>query len=541
MAFNAMVEKIQESTELVRQKTADIHSMMHAIPQGILTLEAAGRIHPEYSDFLRQILETDVIAGEDVMTVLFASAALGDDARATVETAIGACIGEDEMNFEFNAHLLPLEIAKTYADGRVKILDLNWSPMTDAAGTITRLLVCVRDVTELRELARAAGARERELAIIGEILGVTHEKFHEFVEGSRSFFDQNVELVAHATAASDSDRANAVQVLFRNMHTIKGNARTHGLVHVTNTVHRIEETYDALRQGTAPWDRIKLEAELIEGREVLEEYVQINTVKLGRRGPGRRGGVDKFVMVPKDQLQHLLNRLDQAGAGDPASMASVLNEVRQAIHRAGTERLQDVLSGVLDSLPSLARELGKSAPDVIVDDRGIVVRSQIAGTLRNAFMHLYRNAIDHGIETAARRIAAGKSPVGTVKLDVSLDAQHLHFALRDDGQGLDLLKLRAKAIANGLISEAEAMTAVDIANLIFAPGFSTAQEVTQVSGRGVGMDAVRGLIEREGGEIAIELPDAAAADRPTPFRIVIALPAKFAVAPVVREDAVAIA
>ena len=86
------------------------------------------------------------------------------------------------------------------------------------------------------------------------------------------------------------------------------------------------------------------------------------------------------------------------------------------------------------------------------------------------------------------------------------------------------------------------MTAADVANLIFAPGFSTAQEVTQVSGRGIGMDAVRGFIEAEGGEIAIELSETAApTDEFTPFRIVIALPAKFAVARAPREEAVAVA
>ena len=542
MAFNAMVEKIQESTELVRQKTADIHAMMQAIPQGVLTLEAGGRVHPEYSDFLRHILGTDKIGGEDAMAVLFAGASLGADALSSLETTIAACIGEDEMNFAFNAHLLPIEIEKTFADGQVKILDLNWSPMTDASGTINRLLVCVRDVTELRELARAADAGRRELAIIGEILGVTHEKFHEFVAGSLAFFDQNAALVANASDGSDADRAEAVQVLFRNMHTIKGNARTHGLVHVTNAVHRIEETYDALRQGEAAWDSAKLDAELVEGRGILEEYLHVNEVKLGRLGPGRRGGVDKFVMVPKDQLQRLLGRLDRVDANDPASMAGALRDMRQAIELAGTERMQDVLAGVLDSLPSLARELGKPAPDVSIDDHGILVRSQITGTLRNAFMHLVRNAVDHGIETADARVATGKSPIGTIRLDASLAADHLRLVMRDDGRGLALRKLRAKAIASGLISEAEAMTAADVANLIFAPGFSTAQEVTQVSGRGVGMDAVRGFIEAEGGEIAIELSETAApTDEFAPFRIVIALPAKFAVARAPREEAVAVA
>ena len=530
-AFNAMVEKIQESTELVRQRTADIQSMMHSIPQGILTLEAGGRIHPEYSDYLRAILQTGNIAGGDVMSVLFSDTTLGDDARAALDTAIGACIGEDEMNFEFNAHLLPLEIEKRFDDGAVKVLDLNWSPMTDANGTINRLLVCVRDVTELRELARAADAGRRELAIIGEILGVTHEKFHEFIAGSLAFFDQNAALIAGASDGSESDRTEAVQVLFRNMHTIKGNARTHGLVNVTNAVHHIEETYDQLRKGDTPWDTARLDAELVAGRNIIEEYVHINSVKLGRNGPGRRGGMEKFVMVPKDQLQRLLGHLDRVDATDPASMATALAEMRQAIQRAGTERMQDVLSGLFASLPSLARELGKSAPEATIEDHGIMVRSQVAGTLRNAFMHLYRNAIDHGIETAEARLAAGKSPIGSIKLDVALDEQHLRLVLRDDGRGLAMHKLRAKAIANGLITDAEAMTAGDVANLIFAPGFSTAHAVTQVSGRGVGMDAVRGFIEAEGGEISIELLPSEDNDEYAAFRVVIELPSKFAVAP----------
>jgi two-component system chemotaxis sensor kinase CheA len=541
MAFNAMVEKIQQSTQLVRQKTADIHSMMQAIPQGILTLEAGGRIHSEYSDYLREILETTDIAGRDVMTVLFAGAALGDDARSSLEATIGACIGEDEMNFEFNAHLLPRQIEKTFDAGTVKILDLNWSPMTDGGGTISRLLVCVRDVTELRELARVADAGRRELAIIGEILGVTHEKFHEFIEGSLGFFDQNVALVATASKAADGARAEAVHLLLRNMHTIKGNARTHGLVHVTDVLHRIEESYDALRKGEAPWDGVRLAAELVEGRQVLEEYVHLNEAKLGRHGPGRRGAVDRFVMVPKEQLQRLLGRLDGVDSDDPAAIAGALAEMRQAIRLAGTERMSDVLSGVIDSLPSLARELGKSAPDVTVEDHGVLVRSQIAGTLRNAFMHLCRNAIDHGIETAEARVALGKSPIGTLKLDVTLDSRHLRMVLRDDGRGLALAQLRAKAIGSGLISESEGMNAADVANLIFAPGFSTARSVTQVSGRGVGMDAVRGFIEGEGGEIAIELSETAASDEFTPFRIVLVMPAKFGVATLVRANPVAIA
>ena len=533
MAFNAMVEKIQESTELVRQKTADIHAMMQAIPQGVLTLEAGGSIHPEFSTYLASILETDRIAGQPVMEVIFEGASLGSDELSQVDTAIRACIGEDQMNFEFNAHLLPLEIERTLPSGKVKILDLNWSPMGGAGGTISRLLLCVRDVTELRELTRAADAQKRELAIIGEILGVTHEKFHEFCQTSTSFIDENAKLIAQASSATPGERQGAVALLFRNMHTIKGNARTHGLVQLTNVIHLVEETYDHLRTGTQDWDTDRLVRELDQARAVIHEYGQINEIKLGRQGPGRRGAVDKFVMVPKDHLNHLLETLQAADASVAGSLERAVNETIQSLHLVGTEKIGETLSGVLASLPSLAQELGKASPLSTISDHGLLVRSQIGSTLRNVFMHLYRNALDHGIETPDRRAALGKPTAGKIDLEVTLEADRLKLVLHDDGQGLALERLRTKALDNGLVSEDESLEATEIANLIFAPGFSTAEKVTQVSGRGVGMDAVRGFIEAEGGAIELELDpsDVAARRNHVGFRVVIRLPGKYAFVP----------
>ena len=240
VAFNTMIAKIQESTELVRQKTADIHAMLHYVPQGILTLQPGGLIHPEFSDHLKAILERADLAGKDVMDIVFEGSDLGDDGRSQVQTAISACLGEDEMNFEFNAHLLPTEITQTLPDGRTKILDLNWSPIVDDTGTTQRLLLCLRDVTEQRALARAADAQKRELSIIGEILAVRHEKFHEFIDGAQHFLAENRALIsAMADCTGQADR-DAVGLLYRNMHTIKGNARTHGLLNLTNVVHRAE-------------------------------------------------------------------------------------------------------------------------------------------------------------------------------------------------------------------------------------------------------------------------------------------------------------
>ncbi len=528
VAFNAMIEKIQQSNEEIRQKTADIHAMLHYIPQGILTLESGGIIHPEYSDHLKTVLETSDIAGRDVMHVVFDGSGLGVDALNQMETAISACIGEDEMNFEFNAHLLPLEIDKTMPDGRTKVLDLNWSPITDETGTTLRLLLCLRDVTDMRALAKAADAQKKELALIGEILAVRQEKFQEFIGSAKEFIAENEALIITA-AGTEAGRKEAIAVLFRNMHTIKGNARTYGLLQLTDVVHQAEERYDAIRQGKQEWDTELLQTELQQTADVVAQYAHINEVTLGRKGPGRRGSVNKFLMVPKEVVEDLIQRLDEAGAQSAEEKADALQQARDALNQLGTEPLSRMLSGVTDSLPSLAQELGKATPQVVMKDAGILVRTQLADTLRNVFMHLFRNSLDHGLELPVERTLLGKSEAGSITLSTQLGTNTLTLRLKDDGRGLALQRIKAKAIEQGLLAPDASASAHDIAQLIFASGFSTATEVTEVSGRGVGMDAVRGFIQAEGGDISLELASTDANVEFCPFDTVITLPAKFAV------------
>ncbi len=533
-AFNAMVEKIQQSTELVKQKTADIHAMLHYIPQGILTLEANNRIHPEYSEFLGTILETQEIAGRSLMDVLFSGTACNADQLSQIETVTGACIGEHEMNFGFNAHLLPTEIIKTMGNGTSKTLDLNWSPISDEDGTTLRILLCVRDVTEMRALAAQAQVQKRELHIIGEILAVDQEKFHAFVQEAKHFIAENRELI-EGTALTQpmAERQSVITQLFRNMHTLKGNARTYGLLHLTHVVHEVEQAYDSLRASEdAVWNRDGLLLQLDATGIALEEYTHINEAKLGRAG--RSGGADNFLMVDEQHVADTLALLDQAETASGATLRDALRQTRHSLELMGTQSIEDALAGVLESLPTLAKELGKEAPVSTITSNGIVLRAQVGATLKNVFMHLYRNAMDHGLEGAAERIAHGKSPVGNVHLSLSMQGEHLAIRLQDDGRGLAVGQIRRKAMERKLISEDALLSNAQLAQWVLLPGFSTAAHVTEVSGRGVGMDAVKGFVEALGGSLQVHILDASAALDFRRFEMLILLPGKLALAPTLR-------
>lgn len=143
-------------------------------------------------------------------------------------------------------------------------------------------------------------------------------------------------------------------------------------------------------------------------------------------------------------------------------------------------------------------------------------------------MHVFRNAMDHGIEGTEERQAKGKPEQGSITLTTEVGTDAAVLSVRDDGRGIAVGKIYEMAVEKGIYSADDAKPeAKEIANLIFSSGFSTAEEVTDVSGRGVGMDAVKGFLEDQGGSIEIVLDDGSDTDDFRTFTTKIVLPAKF--------------
>ena len=148
------------------------------------------------------------------------------------------------------------------------------------------------------------------------------------------------------------------------------------------------------------------------------------------------------------------------------------------------------------------KELGKKA---YLELRGteIELESSVLEKITAPFEHLLRNAIAHGLEDPEHRESAGKPPVGDIRLSLRRENKEAVFEFMDDGSGLDVDGLRRKAVEMGLLQAGEAASDGQVMQLIFAPGLSTATQVTTISGRGVGMDVVRSEITALGGRIAV--------------------------------------
>jgi len=518
---NATLEqRVAERTAQLTQKTSDINALLQNMKLGVSTVIPGNRIHPEYSNYLRTIFRIDDLAGKDLVESLFGNSSLGVDAKDQISVALSAILGEDAMMFDLNSHLLAQEMQITLENGKRQIVQMDWNPILGVDGNVEKVLLITQDVTHLRELEANAAQQKDELDIIAKILKVSTGKFNDFVASAEAFIAENRRLL-QATNRRDPE---VIAALFRNMHTIKGNARTYDFTHVTNAAHQAEQTYDQLRKDdSAPWKVDAIERELQSVAEAPARYVHVNEHTLGRKGRAADLFTDRGIFVAKDQLRTL--RI-MAGALTRESPEKDLMALKDTIDHLGFVSLERIVSGAGDALSSVASELHKPTPRLEISNGAIAFNNQFAETLKSCCMHLFRNSLDHGIEAPAARRFAKKPEQGTIRVIGTETNDHIEIRIEDDGRGLPLHLLLQKGRASGAFSGDQVPSRDEIAGLIFRSGLSTAAEVTQVSGRGVGMDAVRTFLAERGANIKIALEPATGTELGfTPFAFIIHVPA----------------
>lgn len=220
------------------------------------------------------------------------------------------------------------------------------------------------------------------------------------------------------------------------------------------------------------------------------------------------------LVIDRTRLAQIIAQFEsKAGAND---LTQELSRTSVHIGRVSADLQEEIMKArmlpvenLFKKFPRMVRDLalkaGKEIDFTMSGQETELDRSMIE-EISDPLMHLLRNAVDHGIESPADRAAVGKPRVGQVTLSAAHEESHIIITVRDDGKGIDPEKIKAAAVRKGLVSAdaARRMSDREAINLIFAPGFSTAERVSEVSGRGVGMDVVRTNIERLSGSIEIE-------------------------------------
>ncbi len=239
-----------------------------------------------------------------------------------------------------------------------------------------------------------------------------------------------------------------------------------------------------------------------------------------RSATGRRGDEARFIKVRADKLDHLIDLIGELViAGSGAQMAA--NAEGSASFLEASQRVSDLVQATRDGALSLrmvpvgetfsrftrvvrdiSKQLGKEI-ELIVTGGDTELDKSMVELIGDPLMHLVRNSLDHGIEGPDERIAAGKARVGRLGLNAYHEAGSIVIEVSDDGRGLARDRIMKKAVERGLVADGSALSDPDVWQLIFAPGFSTAEQVTDISGRGVGMDVVKRNIEALRGQISL--------------------------------------
>jgi two-component system chemotaxis sensor kinase CheA len=205
------------------------------------------------------------------------------------------------------------------------------------------------------------------------------------------------------------------------------------------------------------------------------------------------------------------NQVLQATAADPSMtmlgrrLDMVTADLRESVMKARMQPVENVFA----KIPRMVRDLQQALSKQVrleCEGRDTELDKSLLEAIKDPLMHAVRNALDHGIETPEARVAAGKDPAGTLKVRAVHEGSHVIVEISDDGAGISVERIREKAIERGIVTAERAshMTERELLQLIFVPGFSTAAQVTKVSGRGVGMDVVRTNVEKIGGKVEID-------------------------------------
>ncbi|HUJ79841.1 MAG TPA: chemotaxis protein CheW [Nitrospiria bacterium] len=221
--------------------------------------------------------------------------------------------------------------------------------------------------------------------------------------------------------------------------------------------------------------------------------------------------LDKLVTLVGEMVLSRNQILQFAASNqDSAFQATVqrLNLVTSELQEAAMKTRMQPIGNIWSRFPRAVRDLSVACEKKVrleLDGRGTELDKSILEAIRAPLMHVIRNAVDHGIELPEARLAAGKPPEGVLSVRAFHEGGNVNIEICDDGAGIDPARIKRRALEQHLISEQEAerMSAAELTNLIFLPGFSTAEKVTNVSGRGVGMDVVKSNIEKIGGAIEV--------------------------------------
>jgi len=477
-----------QTSERLRTATRRQSEILQHTPQGFMKLDRAARVTNEYSMKCARYFGQDDLTG-----VSFAGLVCQDDPQGQafwIET-YGMLFEDSFMAFDDLTGLLTQELRLPSAEGDHEYV-FSYHASRNADGGVAAVDVGVEDVTAQRKLERANVALRREQGILGKIHG-NPEVFFKAVALLEACLTTVSALGPTLVATPPVTLAPRMEAAMRQLHSVKGLAGMFALSEVQDSAHALESAIRAFATGgaTTPAEYAEFSLRL----DALSEAHGAVQRRIDTMGSGLR--------------QRLTGTVLSGGDVDRLRTAIALGDL------AGASRIMDALDGVEASrlfaswdaeVSRLAQAMGKEARFALAGE-GAKLQKPVFDALSPVVSHLMTNALSHGLELPEVRQAAGKASVGTLQVVLGVESGMLRIAVADDGRGLDFRALPAQARKKSGVDQVQVDTyehSGQAWRILLLPGFSTAAELSLVSGRGVGLDAVEHAVRSVGGHILID-------------------------------------
>ena len=484
-----------------RRETQEI---METVNTGLFLLDKDLNIGQQHSRALNGIIGEDRLAGENFADVLRGRISDKDlrTTRQFIEQLYNPRVKEKLVDSLNPLHKVMLHNASGEESTTSRFLDFKFSRVYEDKD-IARILVNVNDVSDAvyleQRLEKERSQNDMQIEMLTTILNVNPKIINEFISNTKAHIDKMNNILKNP-GSSQFELEGKLKAIYREMHSLKGEASALKLHSFTKIASDAEDKLDALQnQGKLSGNNFLPLAVHLDDLLSLSNTIETLGERINQAAPKANNNA-KPVMPVKTAPQPSVVQAQVADVATTNINVDGGNEIDLS-----DESDDEHLSYYQDFAKDIAVRQGKKIQLNGHNLAHINIPERLKQPIKEISIQLLRNAVVHGIESPEARQSAGKSAIGSIDLEMQRDSQNLIIALQDDGQGIDYEGIRHKLIADGRFTQEEAsqMTHGDLLKTLFASGFSTKEHADEDGGRGVGLDVIKALVKEHNGKLNV--------------------------------------
>ncbi len=462
---NQRARKMQKVMQLEETKYTENKKYLDNINEGLLLINKDYKISNQYSKYILSIISAEDISKKNFIDIIYPDIEKDKDKRIALEQYLGILFNNNTANASMLKNANPLKDKYIFFKGsengsRENIVKINFQRIFNN-GIVENIMALFEDVTNVllkeKELVKEKFRKEIEMESITAILKQGPQTFLDFIEATNSVLAEVVKSIDKLAFTEVIDQ------VFRDLHSLKGFARVLELNTMADKLHSFENIFSMIRNKQKPLD---------------------NEIK---------GAILQFTNDLSDEKKNIKSLLD------------MILSFNRFVSNTGESKpkllLDNFIISLKDMVKSVSNKLGK---EIIFKTFAMADDFPYLNKLRNAIIHLIRNSIDHGIEDKFERMSIKKNQKGTIIFKLYKDNKDYYIEIVDDGGGLNFDIIKMKALEKNKITENNIpVTKRELIKLIFSPDFSSKNAVTDISGRGIGLNIVKKDVERLNGKIIV--------------------------------------